>query len=146
MSEATSGDQSSLSFCGTQVRLRSMDAAPRNGTGILVLLEKESLGRVWHSAVIKPNISIVGHHFAFDCPKMLGWIPLPALEIAKDDTVLLPCPFCGGSNIGFSWIESYSLDSSYGTFGCRDCDANFRTEQNSVSFCDIQRWNTRNCQ
>lgn len=38
---------------------------------------------------------------------------------------LKPCPFCGGHNIGKEYVETYSLDSSYTTFGCLDCGANF---------------------
>lgn len=37
----------------------------------------------------------------------------------------LPCPFCGSSNIGNKYIETYSTDSSYDTFGCKDCGARF---------------------
>lgn len=38
---------------------------------------------------------------------------------------LLPCPFCGGTNIGEDYVETYSLDSSYFIFGCYDCGARF---------------------
>jgi hypothetical protein len=78
-SSATPVDRLVIHFGGVQVFLRPMATAPRDGTGILVLLEKESLGRVWHSASIRPNITLVGHQFAFDCAKMVGWIPLPEI-------------------------------------------------------------------
>lgn len=77
MSVESSVEQLVVCFGGVQVLLRPMDTAPRDGTGFLVLLEKESLGRKWHSASIRPNITLVGHQFGFDCPNMLGWIPLP---------------------------------------------------------------------
>lgn len=38
---------------------------------------------------------------------------------------LLPCPFCGGSDIGEGQVVGYSIDSSFYTFGCRDCGAVF---------------------
>jgi hypothetical protein len=66
-----------VKFNGQVVELRDMADAPMDGTGILVLLAAQSLSRSWHTAILRPNISIVGHQFAFDCPKMLGWLPLP---------------------------------------------------------------------
>ena len=38
---------------------------------------------------------------------------------------LLPCPFCGGTDVGREHVSTYSLDSSYETFGCRSCWAVF---------------------
>ena len=70
---------SQVSIDGIEIRLRPMNEAPKDGTPILVLLEKESLGMVWHSARIRPNVSFVGHRFAFDCPKMIGWISFPVV-------------------------------------------------------------------
>lgn len=70
-----------IKFMGATVELNPMDTAPRDGTGILVLLESESLGRMWHTASLRPNISIVGHMFAFDCPKIIGWVALPIEEV-----------------------------------------------------------------
>lgn len=49
---------------------------------------------------------------------------------------LKPCPFCGGNDIGHSYIETYSTDSSYDVFGCRSCGARF--EDGSE-----KDWNTR---
>lgn len=49
---------------------------------------------------------------------------------------LLPCPFCGGRDIGHQWIETYSTDSSYDVFGCRSCGARFEEG-------DAAQWNTR---
>lgn len=69
-----------VTFCGIEVVLNPMDTAPKDGTAILVLLEKKSLGRVWHTAQLHKNVSFVGHYFAFDCPKMLGWIQMPELK------------------------------------------------------------------
>ncbi len=68
-----------ITWNGVTVDLQPMETAPRDKTGILVLLESESLGRRWHSAVLHPNISLVGHQFAFDLPKMIGWIPWPEI-------------------------------------------------------------------
>ena len=41
------------------------------------------------------------------------------------DVELLPCPFCGGTNVGEDWVTTYSVDSSYAVFGCRDCGARY---------------------
>lgn len=60
-----------------RVTLRDMDSAPNNGTPILVRLERVSLGSLWQIASIRPNVTIVGHVFGFDCPPMVGWLPLP---------------------------------------------------------------------
>lgn len=49
---------------------------------------------------------------------------------------LKACPFCGGTDIGSSYIETYSTDSSYDVFGCRSCGARF--EDGSE-----KDWNTR---
>lgn len=38
---------------------------------------------------------------------------------------LKPCPFCGSESIGSSYVETYSVDSSYHIFGCGNCGANF---------------------
>lgn len=38
---------------------------------------------------------------------------------------LKPCPFCGSANIGNEYVITYSVDSNYDTFGCRDCGAIF---------------------
>ena len=38
---------------------------------------------------------------------------------------LLPCPFCGSTNIGDEHIVTYSTDSSYDVFGCNVCGARF---------------------
>lgn len=72
--------ENSVTIDGFLIRLRPMNEAPKDGAPILVLLEKESLGMVWHSARIRPNVSFVGHRFAFDCPKMIGWIPFPVVS------------------------------------------------------------------
>lgn len=69
-----------VSFLGVDVALNPMEMAPRDGTSILVLLEKEFLGSIWHSASVRPNVTFVGHCFGFDLPKMLGWIPLPHVK------------------------------------------------------------------
>jgi Lar family restriction alleviation protein len=61
----------------------------------------------------------------------------------EESIVLLPCPFCGSIDIGFDMVPAYSLDSSYGVFGCRDCGARFETQNNVVSRSDIETWNTR---
>lgn len=39
--------------------------------------------------------------------------------------VLKPCPFCGSTDIGEDYIQTYSVDSSYDVFGCRGCGARF---------------------
>lgn len=44
---------------------------------------------------------------------------------------LLPCPFCGGDDIGNRYIETYSCDSSYDIFGCKACGAGFNNDDQS---------------
>lgn len=38
---------------------------------------------------------------------------------------LLPCPFCGSHDIGNRHVVTYSVDSSYDVFGCKDCGVGF---------------------
>lgn len=45
--------------------------------------------------------------------------------MAEEAVELLPCPFCGSKYIGDRYVETYSIDSSYNTFGCCDCGAVF---------------------
>lgn len=59
--------------------LRPMSTAPNDGTPILVRLEKESLCSLWHVARIRPKMTVIGHVFGFDCPPMIGWLPLPVI-------------------------------------------------------------------
>lgn len=54
----------------------------------------------------------------------------------SDKIELLPCPFCGGIDIGHSYIEAHSCDSSYRVFGCISCGARFEAG-------DAQNWNRR---
>lgn len=79
MSEPETGNGTTVSFLGVEYKLNSMDTAPMN-TAILVLLSKESLHSEWHTATLHKNVSFVGHQFAFDCPKMIGWLPLPTAK------------------------------------------------------------------
>lgn len=53
----------------------------------------------------------------------------------QDVIALLPCPFCGRTDIGETHVATYSL-SSYDIFGCRDCVANFEDGT-------PEEWNTR---
>ena len=55
---------------------------------------------------------------------------------------LKPCPFCGSKNIGEDYHEAYSVDSSYSTFGCMDCDASFIFDEGDKALV-IKAWNTR---
>lgn len=59
--------------------LRPMSTAPNDGTPILVRLEKKSLNTFWHVAQIHPNVTFIGHYFAHDCSRMIGWLPLPVI-------------------------------------------------------------------
>lgn len=54
----------------------------------------------------------------------------------SDDYRLLPCPFCGGTNIGERHVQTYSVDSSYDVFGCEDCGA-------QVPDWTAEEWNRR---
>lgn len=38
---------------------------------------------------------------------------------------LLPCPFCGSTDIRDEYQETFSVDSSYNLFGCQGCGAGF---------------------
>ena len=63
------------------------------------------------------------------------------IGLSRSDNVgglveLLPCPFCGGTDIGDEHVVTYSVDSSYDTFGCRTCGARFENGNSS-------KWNTR---
>lgn len=49
---------------------------------------------------------------------------------------LLPCPFCGSSDIGERHVVTYSVDSSYNMFGCDQCLAGFEEG-------DATEWNRR---
>ncbi len=70
-------------YLGWEIELFPMDTVPMDGTPVLVYLETESLGSRWHSARFRPNYKLIGHHFAFDVSKPLGWIPQPQ-EIQND--------------------------------------------------------------
>ena len=79
-------------------------------------------------------------------PKIIGMSSskYPTELFGDVDVELLPCPFCGSSDIGYSYIETYSLGSSYGTLGCNSCGCNFPTQHDdAVSDDEIRRWNTR---
>jgi hypothetical protein len=65
---------------GIEINIHPMEDAPRDGTPILVLLEREFLKSSWHSARLGKNVSFVGNHFTFECPKMIGWLPLPVVS------------------------------------------------------------------
>jgi Lar family restriction alleviation protein len=54
-----------------------------------------------------------------------------------------PCPFCGSKDIGYEYINTYSSDSSYNTFGCRDCGVRFECDDASSKAEDLKAWNTR---
>jgi Lar family restriction alleviation protein len=57
---------------------------------------------------------------------------------------LKPCPFCGGKDIRWTWHTTYSIDSSYATFGCFDCDATFPSDGcNGATEGDTSVWNRR---
>ena len=57
-----------------------IETAPKDGRPILVWLEAPSLGSHIHSARIggKGRPSIIGHQFAFDCPKATHWMEQPS--------------------------------------------------------------------
>lgn len=76
-----------VKFFGVATRLRPPEEIPMDGTPVLVFLEKESLMRRWHSAIYKSNYSVIGHQFAFDLSKVIGWIELPVLVQEQPDEV-----------------------------------------------------------
>ena len=61
-----------------------------------------------------------------------------------DAPKLLPCPFCGSSHVGWHWVETYSIDSSYATFGCLDCGVSFAADDDHTMHPDdVAAWNRR---
>lgn len=60
--------------------------------------------------------------------------------MASESETMLPCPFCGGTSVGEDYHETFSVDSSYYTFGCDHCGAGFvggNTKENRAA------WNRR---
>ena len=59
---------------------------------------------------------------------------------------LKACPFCGGSDIGYTHVETYSLDSSYDVFGCKVCGIGIDGCDQDIK-CDhdqnVKEWNNR---
>ena len=55
---------------------------------------------------------------------------------------LKPCPFCGGTDIGMTYCQPYSLDIPYDIFGCKNCGANFYAKATSIEQSG-RTWNTR---
>ncbi len=54
------------------------ETIPMDGTPVLVSLEKELLGSFVRVGTFRKNgMSIIGSNFAFDCPKVIGWMKLP---------------------------------------------------------------------
>lgn len=56
---------------------------------------------------------------------------------------LKPCPFCGGNNIGITYVESYSVDSSYETFGCKSCGIGIDQYDAKSPQQELNEWNKR---
>lgn len=57
---------------------------------------------------------------------------------------LRECPFCGSQHIGFDFVETYSTDSSYGIFGCRECGFHINTSDDRCESAEeISAWNRR---
>ena len=66
-------------------------------------------------------------------------------DLISHAAALLPCPFCGGKNIGWEYRSAYSTDSSYAFFGCLDCQmgSDSANENNRMCPHDVKQWNTR---
>jgi hypothetical protein len=54
-----------------------ISSAPRDGTPILVWLSEKHLGSHVHSACFRPNVLIIGGHFAFDVSAPSHWMNQP---------------------------------------------------------------------
>jgi len=65
---------------------KPIETVPYDGKPVLVYLESEMLKSRIHTATYHKNITIIGAHFDFDCPKATHWMPLPiAPEEGGDD-------------------------------------------------------------
>ena len=56
---------------------------------------------------------------------------------------LKSCPFCGGNNIGVTYVETYSVDSSYETFGCKSCGIGIDQYDAKSPQQELNEWNKR---
>jgi hypothetical protein len=54
-----------------------MDTVPMDGTPFLALLEPTDWSERVHVASFLPNVKRVGGCFAFDMPKVIGWMACP---------------------------------------------------------------------
>ncbi|GHE82186.1 hypothetical protein GCM10019059_44790 [Camelimonas fluminis] len=62
----------------------------------------------------------------------------------REGLALKPCPFCGGTNIRWKWVEAFSCDSSYPVFGCMSCNVTFEADsEDGQTEWDHERWNRR---
>ena len=59
---------------------------------------------------------------------------------------LKPCPFCGSENIGSWWVDNYSMNSSYGMFGCESCNLGLDDSDNASDNDLAIGWNRRTTQ
>ena len=57
---------------------KSFKTIPRDRTPVLVCLERELLGSLLQVGRFGDNgTDIIASNFAFDCPKVIGWMELP---------------------------------------------------------------------
>ncbi len=56
---------------------------------------------------------------------------------------LKPCPFCGGNDIGVTYVETHSVDSSYETFGCKSCGIGIDQYDSKIPQQELNEWNKR---
>jgi hypothetical protein len=60
-----------------QMKWQPIETGPRDGTPVLVWLERVFMGSQVQTAHFRPNVSVIGSVFAFDAPKPTHWMPLP---------------------------------------------------------------------
>lgn len=46
---------------------------------VLVLLESQLCGQLWHTALFNNGWGTVGCHFDYDAPKIVGWVAISDL-------------------------------------------------------------------
>ena len=62
---------------------QSIDSAPKDGQ-FLVYMPDESVDKI-QAANYRPNVKVIGNHFAFDLTKPTHWQPLPPAPEQKTE-------------------------------------------------------------
>lgn len=61
-----------------------IETVPKDGTPVLVLLEKPMMKSRVHSAYFyETGVSLIATVFTWDAPKVLGWMPQPSTDVGE---------------------------------------------------------------